>query len=300
MPRFPCKLCKGCHHTHLFSGIWEVQRIWSQPQGSSSIDSPMSSQQPLSPTSTSPIANKTSNSDNNIKGKKGKLKFSCKLWSQNHITHIFPHIEESYQSLEDSVISQQQPPSSSQETCSKQSLIEEVFELEKSSTSPTLSLESDENTTHVLIVGSIFFCQGVISLMEPPISPEIISFDWNSLLEHPLPSYVPFQIIVEVLSSMIYQTIIDEGPYISILSSMACQAIDSPNLETTLSHLLAFNRSTSEPFGLLPQLPIMLGRKIVCIDVMIVQVPLDFKFLLDHNDIYFQKVTVFSSDVLSL
>ena len=127
-----------------------------------------------------------------------------------------------------------------------------MVELEQSSTNPTLPSESDENTIHVSFVSSDFSGQVGIPLMVPPTSPEVISFDWNSLVEPHLPSYVPFHIIVKLLSSMIHQTILDEGAYISILSSMTWKDIGSPNLLPTPSQLLAFNRSASEPLGILP------------------------------------------------
>jgi hypothetical protein len=61
---------------------------------------------------------------------------------------------------------------------------------------PTLPLESEVDTTQVLLVTSYFSGQGGISpiSMEPPLSTEVISFDWNSLEEPCLPSYLPFQI----------------------------------------------------------------------------------------------------------
>ena len=64
----------------------------------------------------------------------------------------------------------------------------------------------------------------------------------------------------------------------------------SPNLMPTSNHLLAFNRRTSEPLGILPQIPITLGGKTIFIDVMVVQGPLDFSFLLGHDYIYAMKV----------
>ena len=41
--------------------------------------------------------------------------------------------------------------------------------------------------------------------------------------------------------------------------------------------ILAFNRRPTAPLGILPHFPITLEGKIVCIDVMVVQGPLDFK-----------------------
>jgi hypothetical protein len=56
--------------------------------------------------------------------------------------------------------------------------------------------------------------------------------------------------------------------------------------------MLDFNRRSSEPLGILPQSPITLGGKIVCIDVMVVQGPLDFNLLLGWDYVYAMKVVV--------
>jgi hypothetical protein len=107
-----------------------------------------------------------------------------------------------------------------------------------------------------------------------------------------LPSYLPFQIIVQTCDKNIYHTIIDEGASVNILSSTAWKAIGSPQLVSVTHHLMDFNRRTSEPLGILPQLPITLGGKIVCIDVMVVQGPLDFNFLLGRDYVYAMKFVV--------
>ena len=137
--------------------------------------------------------------------------------------------------LGDSVIAQQQPPTSSQNPSPEQPLLEEVVEPKPSSTNPTHPLESDDKTTHVSIVSFDLPGQGGIPSMVPLPSPKVCSFDWNSLVEPRLCSYVSFQIVVEGLSSTIHQTVIDEGDSISILSSMAWQGLGSPNLVPTSS-----------------------------------------------------------------
>ena len=73
---------------------------------------------------------------------------------------------------------------------------------------------------------------------------------------------------------------------------MAWKGLGSPNLFPASSQLLAFNRNTSEPLGILPQMPITLGGKAVSIDVMVVQGPRDFNFLLGHDYIYAMKAIV--------
>jgi hypothetical protein len=86
--------------------------------------------------------------------------------------------------------------------------------------------------------------------------------------------------------------LIDEGSSVSILSSIAWQALGCPPLAPVTQNLLAFNRRTSQPLGTLPQFPITLGRKIVFIDVMVVQDPLDFSLLLGRDYVYVMKAIV--------
>lgn len=47
--------------------------------------------------------------------------------------------------------------------------------------------------------------------------------------------------------------------------------------------MLAFNRGANQSLGILPKLPITLGGKIVYIDMMVVQGPLDFNLLLGRD-----------------
>ena len=91
---------------------------------------------------------------------------------------------------------------------------------------------------------------------------------------------VPFQISVQVSAKRILRTIVDEGDFVSILSSTTWKAIGSPQLVPTNDHILHFNRRTTAPLGILPHLPITLGGNTMCIDVMVVQGPLDFNLLL--------------------
>ena len=100
--------------------------------------------------------------------------------------------------------------------------------------------------------------------------------------------------MVEVLSKQIFRSIVDEGASISILSSTAWEAVGSPSLISIDSQISAFNRRPSQPLGILPKLPILLGGKTVCIDVMVVQGPLDFNLLLGQDYVYAMKAVVSS------
>ena len=75
----------------------------------------------------------------------------------------------------------------------------EVVESIPLSINPTLPLESEVSTSHILFtVSSKLTKQGGIELAsdEPPPSSRITSFDWDSLVELRLPSDTPFQIKV--------------------------------------------------------------------------------------------------------
>ena len=75
-------------------------------------------------------------------------------------------------------------------------------------------------------------------------------------------------------------TIVDEGDSVSIISSTSWQVIGSPQLVLTTDQILDFNRIPTAPLRILPHLPITLGGKTVCIDVIAVQGTLYFNLLL--------------------
>jgi hypothetical protein len=86
--------------------------------------------------------------------------------------------------------------------------------------------------------------------------------------------------------------LIDEGASVSILSSVSWYALGCPQLASVTQNLLAFNRRTSQPLGILPQFPVTLGGRTVFIDVMVVQDPLDFSLLLGRDYVYAMKAIV--------
>jgi hypothetical protein len=115
------------------------------------------------------------------------------------------------------------------------------------------------------------------SPMEPPPSNEAIRFDWGVLTGPRLPSYIHFQITVQVCGRDVPQTMIDEGLSVSILSSIAWKALGCPPLASVTQNLLSF-KETSQPLGTLPQFPVTLGGKTVFIDIHGSPRPLGFFF----------------------
>jgi hypothetical protein len=170
----------------------------------------------------------------------------------------------------------------------------QVVDLISPPVDPTLPLESKPDTALVFLVDTDSVVSGGIppSPMEPPPSNEAIHFDWDVLTEPHLPSYIHFQITVQVFGRDVTKTLIDEGSSVSILSSIAWQALGYPPLAPLTQNLLAFNRRTSQPLGTLPQFPVTLGGKTVFIDVMVVQDPLDFSLLLGRDYVYAMKAIV--------
>jgi hypothetical protein len=130
----------------------------------------------------------------------------------------------------------------------------QVVDLISPSIDPTLPLESKPNIAHVFLVDTESTMPGAIppSSMEPPPSNEAIRFDWGVLTGPHLPSYIPFQITVQVCGQDVPQTLIDEGSSVSILSSITWQALGCPSLVPVTQNLLYFNRRTSQPLGTLP------------------------------------------------
>ena len=178
---------------------------------------------------------------------------------------------------------------------SEQPLVNEVVEPTPLSVDPTLPSESDLNTTQFFYTTRSEFSEhGGIPLASsvPPPSHGIISFDWNGFTQPCLPFSNPFQIIVRLEPFIVYHSIVDEGASVTILSSDVWKALGYPELVSVTNQLVAFDRRHSEPLGVLPQLPISLGGKTVCIDVMVVQGPLDFNLLLGRDYVYVMEAIV--------
>ena len=135
------------------------------------------------------------------------------------------------------------------ESIPNQSQVEETTDLISPLVNRTFPIESEYDTTQVLFISSdsneirgntpvpsrqvenppVLVTQGGNSLILtiPPPSSLVTYFDWNQLAGCHLPSYVPFQIIVQVYNMIVSGTIIDEGASVSILSSTTWKALSS-------------------------------------------------------------------------
>jgi hypothetical protein len=288
--KFPCMLCKGSHLTHLCPYMEEASKLLedmtvSQPQLPAAYR-----KLSLNPTIVDGMINPVPSPVNPI----------------DHVVNMVTSLVAPVDKVVEPIPSSVNPtlPLES-ETQAVDSFLPvhpilplenetQVVDLISPSIDPTLPLESKPETAHVFLVDTDSAESGGIppSLMEPPPSNEAIRFDWDVLTGPRLPSYIPFQITVQVFGRDITKTLIDEGSSVSILSSIAWQALGCPPLAPVTQNLLAFNRRTSQPLGTLPQFPITLEGKTVFIDVMVVQDPLDFSLLLGRDYVYAMKAIV--------
>ena len=60
----------------------------------------------------------------------------------------------------------------------------------------------------------------------------------------------------------------------------------SPSLMSTDSQLLDFDRRTSTNLGIIAQTLVTLGGKTVLVDFMVIEDPLEFNMLLQHDYVY--------------
>jgi hypothetical protein len=269
--KFPCMLCKGSHLTHLCPCMDEASKLLedmtvSQPQLPATYHK-LSLDPPVVDGMITPVPSPVNPVD--------------------HVVNLVMSLVEPIDQVVDPI------PSSVNSTLPLESETQ-VVDLISPLVDPTLPLESKSDTSHVFLVDTNSTVSRGIppSPVETSPSNEAIRFDWDVLTGSRLPSYIPFQITIQVHGRDVTKTLIDEGSSVSILSSIAWQALGCPSLAPVTQNLLDFNRRTSQPLGTLPQFPITLGGKTVFIDVMVVQDPLDFSLLLGRDYVYAMKAIV--------
>jgi hypothetical protein len=276
--KFPCMLCKGSHLTHLCPHMDEALKLLED----------MTVSQPQLPAAY----RKLSLNPPIVDGMINPVPSSVNL--VDHVVNLVTSLVEPVDKVVDPIPSSVNPTLPSESETQVVDLFPsvdpilslenetQVVDLISPSVDPTLPLESKPHTAHVFLIDiESTMSRGIPpSPVEPPPSNEAIHFDWGVLTGPRLPSYIPFQITVQVYGWDVPQTLIDEGSSISILSSFSWQALGCPPLASVTQNLLSFKRRTSQPLGTLPQFPVTLGGKTVFIDVMVVQDPLDFSLLL--------------------
>jgi hypothetical protein len=122
---------------------------------------------------------------------------------------------------------------------------------------------------------------------------KVIKFDVTNV--NPLlPYHVAFQIHVEYMKYTIKRTVIYEGVAMCMMSLTCWKTIGSLSLSQSMTMLTTFDGRSFRPHIILPTFFVQSGRKIVEVDVEVVDVPLDYNLLLDHNWTYAMRVVMFS------
>jgi hypothetical protein len=103
-------------------------------------------------------------------------------------------------------------------------------------------------------------------------------------LKPPLPYHIVFQIVVDytmkTFTQNIFCMVVDEGASTCMISLACRKAIGQPILSPSPTLLTAFNGHSFRPHGIIPPFTMQLGGKIVCVEVQVVDVPLDYNLLL--------------------
>ena len=113
-----------------------------------------------------------------------------------------------------------------------------------------------------------------------PADDQMIVFDATQSDHPPLPPSVAFQIPVKIRNANVSQCIIDEGASTCVMSASVWKQLGSPELAPSMITLRAWDVHASQPIGLFRNSPITLASKTVCVDIEVIDVPLDYNILL--------------------
>ena len=265
--KFPCRLCEGDHAVDRCPFLDEAKRVLEDHL--------------VSPIRLPPGYKKLSPSPPLVENPAVPLKWSAEV------------------SIVDNELSESIPDESQK----VETAVDPVMPSEVLSLDDTFTEENEDSTVQILFVNADSNDQGnslPIPLPQegsssesylavysvPPLSNLVVSFDWNQLGRPRLPASIPFRIIVQIYRMVMAGTIIDEGASVSILSSTAWKALGSPALLPEMRNLTGFDKGTSRPLSILPNVPVTLKGKTVQMNVMVVQGPLDYNLLLGRDYIY--------------
>jgi hypothetical protein len=111
-----------------------------------------------------------------------------------------------------------------------------------------------------------------------------------------LPYHVVFQMVVDyptkTFTHNIFFTVVDEGASTCVMSLACWKAIGQPILAPSPTLLTAFDGHSFQPHGIVPSFPVQLGGKTVCVEVEVVDAPLDYNLLLGWSWTYAMQFVV--------
>jgi hypothetical protein len=117
----------------------------------------------------------------------------------------------------------------------------------------------------------------------------MVMFDMTDLKPH-LPYHVAFQIVVshptKYFTHNIFRTVVDEDTSTCMMSLVCWKAIGQPVLSPSPTLLTSFDDRSFKPHGIIPSFPMYLGGETMCVEVEVVDAPLDCNLLLGRSWTY--------------
>jgi hypothetical protein len=114
-------------------------------------------------------------------------------------------------------------------------------------------------------------------------NPRMIMLDMTDL-KPGLPYHIVFEIVVshptKYFTRNIFRMVLDEGTSTCMMSLVCWKAIGQHILSLSPTLLTAFDGCYFRPHGIIPYFPVQLGGKTMCVEVEVVDVPLDDNLLL--------------------
>jgi hypothetical protein len=86
--------------------------------------------------------------------------------------------------------------------------------------------------------------------------------------------------------------VVDEGASTCMMSLVCWKAIGQPVLSFSPTLLTSFDGHSFRPNGIIPSFPMQLGGKTMCVEVEVVDAPLDYNLLLGRSWTYAMHVVV--------
>lgn len=124
-----------------------------------------------------------------------------------------------------------------------------------------------------------------------PSCSNIMSFNpcfWKPYLPH----HLAFHVMVHVFRQRVHRKILDEGVLTCIMSSKCWKSLGSPTLSAPISTLKAFDQNTLQPHRVFFALPIELGRKMIFVEVKVIDGPLYYKLFFGRSFFYTMTIVV--------
>jgi hypothetical protein len=111
-----------------------------------------------------------------------------------------------------------------------------------------------------------------------------------------LPYHVVFQIVVSYtkksFTQNIFRMVVDEGTSTCVMSLACWKAIGQPVFSPSLTLLTSFDGRSFRSHGMIPSFVVQLGGKTVCVEVEVVDAPLEYNLLLGRSLTYVMNVVV--------